>query len=55
MGTEVTAIDDETITHIKAMKKTRYRLNVLAAVKGNNAQDYLADLVEKEYKKEIKV
>lgn len=54
MSVKVEPKNDETITHIKAMKKTRYQLNVLSSIKGDTAQDFLSFLVEKEYKKQIK-
>jgi len=54
MLSDVKPLDDETITHIKATKKTRYQLNVLSATKGYSSQSFLSKLVDKEYNKLIK-
>ena len=50
----VEALEDDTITHIKATKKTRYQLKVISSIKGETAQDSLAQIVDKEYNKKFK-
>lgn len=54
MTTKNDAINDDSITQIKAKKSTRYKLNVIAADMQQTAQSTLDALVDKKYQKIIK-